>query len=399
MRILLTVLLFFNYAFAKPACRALAGRAETKPLYDKECIYVIAKNGLNMRDAAGPEGNVITKFPYGTKLDWSPPGSNDVKTFVVDNGKKLEGYWVKVWKSVPYKDLKGNPGGYVFSAYLRYHLDELPEAALYLFNEFSYKNAVQEDLYNAYYQVDEDTYNYSAYIDCYPRYQEHVEPLTVNNRMESEYGDAAAAFLKSKIKIEAVELEEVIHKKKISPYDIDYSNKPEYIYTEGNEKDGGWFDFYLPLDDGSTKKIGTWRGEFTSSNYYVGFIKGLNCYLIYNDFEGITYYGIDRTTGNRKEITINVSHNGMYAVQYDNHFLGYNAQLQIKYLNKDLTAHQFLNIEFQSWVIDEDLKSSFWISDTVIILKVHPIDSAVTGTYYDDRKEEHSWQYLKLTIL
>ncbi|GAL73632.1 hypothetical protein JCM19275_2479 [Nonlabens ulvanivorans] len=100
MRILLTVLLFLNYAFAK---------AYTAPSYDKECIYVIAKNGLNMRNAAGPHGNIIEKLPYGTKLDWSPPGSNDVKEYVVDDGKKLEGYWVKVWRSVPYEELKAMP--------------------------------------------------------------------------------------------------------------------------------------------------------------------------------------------------------------------------------------------------------------------------------------------------
>lgn len=390
MRILLTVLLFFNYAFAK---------AETKPLYDKECIYVIAKNGLNMRDAAGPEGNVITKFPYGTKLDWSPPGSNDVKTFVVDNGKKLEGYWVKVWKSVPYKDLKGNPGGYVFSAYLSYHLDELPEAALYLFNEFSYKNAVQEDLYNAYYQVDEDTYNYSAYIDCYPRYQEHVEPLTVNNRMESEYGDDAAAFLKSKIKIEAVELEDVINKKKISLYEIDASHKPEYVYTEGNEINGGWFKFDLPLNNGSIKTIEAWQGEFSYNYHYLGKIQALNLYILYADFEGREYYGIDMKTGNKKQVHLNISPQSHYSVEFGHFYMETGAQLEIKYLDKNLDLQKHLSINFQSWEIDEDLSSSFWFSDTEIILKVHPIDSAVTGTYYDDRKEEHSWQYLKLTIL
>nr|WP_042286535.1 SH3 domain-containing protein [Nonlabens ulvanivorans] len=390
MRILLTVLLLLNYAFAK---------AETTPSYDKECIYVVAKSGLNMRDVAGPDGNVIMKLPYGTKLDWSPPGSRDVKTFVIDNGKKLEGYWVKVWKSVPYEDLKDNPGGYVFSAYLSYHLDDLPLLSLYLFNDFSYIDCNYESLYSATYQVNEDTYNYSAYIDCYPRYQEHVEPLTVINRMKSEYGDDATAFLKSKIKIEAVELEDVIHKKKISPYDIDESNKPDYIYNDGNENDGGWFKFNLPLKNGTVKTIEPWQGEFSYNHHYLGKIEALNLYVLYADFEGREYYGIDMETGEKKQIHLNIAPKSHYSVEFGHFYMVSGAQLEVKYLDKNLVLQNALSINFQSWEIDEELSSSFWISKNELILKVHPIDSAVTGTYYDDRKEEHSWQYLKLTIL
>lgn len=352
-----------------------------------------------MRDVAGPEGNVITKFPYGTKLDWSPPGSRDVKTYVIDNGKKLEGYWVKVWKSVPYEDLKGNPGGYVFSAYLSYHLEDLPESALYLFNEFGYKNASQDILYSAYYEVDEETYNYSAYIDCYPRYQEHVEPLTINNAIKSDYGNDAMTFLKSKIKLEPVELENVIHKRKSSTYDIDYSNKPEYIYTEGNAKDGGWFKFDLPLKNGLTKTIEPWLGEFSYNHHYLGKIEALNLYVLYADFEGREYYGIDMNTGKKRQVHLNISPQSDYSVEFGHFYMETGAQLEIKYLDSNLDSHEYLSINFQSWEIDGNLNSSFWISDKELILKVHPIDSAVTGTYYDDRKEEHNWQYLKLTIL
>ncbi len=390
MRLFIIAILFFNYAFAK---------AETTPFYDKECIYVVAKSGLNMRDVAGPDGNVIMKLPYGTKLDWSPPGSRDVKTFVIDNGKKLEGYWLKVWKSVPYEDLKDNPGGYVFSAYLSYHLEELPKHALYLFNGFEYADHDYETLFSAHYQVDEDTYNYSAYIDCYPRYQEHVEELVVDNRIKSEYGDNATAFLKSKIKIEAVALEDVIHKKKISPYDIDYSNKPDYIYNDGNEKDGGWFKFNLPLKNGTVKTIEPWQGEFSYNHHYLGKIEALNLYVLYADFEGREYYGIDMETGEKKQIHLNIAPKSHYSVEFGHFYMVSGAQLEIKYLDKNLVLQNALRINFQSWEIDEELSSSFWISKNELILKVHPIDSAVTGTYYDDRKEEHSWQYLKLTIL
>lgn len=374
-------------------------KAETAPSYDKECIYVIAKNGLNMRDAAGPKGKVITKFPYGTKLDWSPPGTNDVKTYVMDNDKKIEGYWVKVWKSVPYEDLKGNVGGYVFSAYLSYHLEELPLSSLYLFNGFEYKDATQENLYNAYYQVDEETYNYSAYIDCYPRYQEHVEPLTVNNSMKSEYGNDAMAFLKSKIRLQPVALRDVVHKKISSRYEIDDSDKPEYIYTEGNETDGGWFKFDLPLKNGTIKTIEAWQGEFSYNHHYLGKMEALNLYVLYADFEGREYYGIDMETGEKKQVHLNIAPQSRYSVEFGHFYMELGAQLEVKYLDKSLVLQNLLSINFQSWVIDEDLSSSFWISDNELILKVHPIDSAVTGEFYDDRKEEHSWQYLMLTIL
>jgi hypothetical protein len=55
----------------------------------------------------GKRGKVIDKLTYGTKLDWSPPGSKDIKSFVVDNGEELEGYWVKASRSLPTEIYKG----------------------------------------------------------------------------------------------------------------------------------------------------------------------------------------------------------------------------------------------------------------------------------------------------
>ena len=187
-------------------------KAEHLPLLDKECIYVIATGGLNMRDSAGPNGKVIAKFPYGTKLDWTPPGSSDVKSYVMDNGKKVEGYWVKVWKSVPWEDLEGNLGGYVFSGYLSYHLKEIPQSSLYLYNHFT----IQEESTNTYftsdYKVNTDTYNYSAYIDCYPWYEEHSMIHTASNNGKNIHISNPADTLKSIVKLELVDFKRVIYR-------------------------------------------------------------------------------------------------------------------------------------------------------------------------------------------
>jgi hypothetical protein len=103
----------------------------------------------------------------------------------MDNGEKLEGYWVRVRRSVPNRDLKGNPGGYVFSAFLSYHLKEISERSLYLYNHFSIQENATEIYFSAEYHLDKDTHYYSAYIDCYPWYEEHHADLSASNNNNS----------------------------------------------------------------------------------------------------------------------------------------------------------------------------------------------------------------------
>ncbi|WP_405350650.1 hypothetical protein [Nonlabens sp. Asnod3-H03] len=391
MRILLTVLLFLNYAFAK---------AYTTPSYDKECIYVIAKNGLNMRNAAGPHGNIIEKLPYGTKLDWSPPGSNDVKEYVVDDGKKLEGYWVKVWRSVPYEELKGNAEGYVFSAYLDYHLKEIPERSLYLYNHFSIQEEESQTYFESSYHIDKDTYNYSAYIDCYPWYDEHHGYHTARTNSDESYISQPADTLQNFIKLELVEYNKVIKEKKKTDFDLDYGFQPNLLSIEKSETE---FDFlkryYLPLKNGDSVEVKAHTGEFPHNVEYMGELKKQNKYLIAADFEGLEYAWIDQYTGERINGAIpNISPDNKYGVSHEVVYYEQGAQIAISWLDADLKTTKSLYVNFQSWVVSSSLNDSFWISDNEIILMVHPIDNTVQEVDMDEPIQPQ-WQYLKLTIL
>ncbi len=369
-------------------CSAFA-KAELRTLYDKECIYVAALNGLNLRDAAGPHGSIIEKLPYGTKLDWTPPGSNDVKSHVMDNGKKVEGYWVKVWRSVPYEDLKGNPSGYVFSAYLSYHLKVIPPQSLMLFDEMIYSDYTGSPSIEARYQIDEDTYNYSAYLDCYPRYQEHRGELFEENVTD------AAQFLASKIAIDPVNYDEVTLSRKRTGYELDTSYEPQKIYQN---QDDYLYDFKLPLQNGDSLTITAHRGEFAHNSFYVGEIKSKNMYVVGADFEGIEYTMFSTIDGSVvAHDSPNYSPSGRYNVGHDQVYYENGAQIYISYYTDDSKIENTLFVNFQSWCVDTDLQSSFWISDNELILRAYPVDNSIQVVDLDETVDPN-WQYLKLTI-
>lgn len=380
-------------------CSAFA-KADTAPSYDKECIYVAAKNGLNMRDAAGPMGNVIEKLPYGTKLDWTPPGTKDIKTYVMDNGKKVEGYWVKVWKSVPYQDLKDNTGGYVFSAYLKYHLKEIPSSSLYLFNHFSLQNRIAGDYFDASYDIDRDTFNYSAYIDCYPWYEEHYEEITAHKNDAEKYYSIPADTLKRYIKLEIVDYKDVISQRKETAFDLDYSFQPELLALDDDHNE---FDFlkryYLPLKNKDSVEVKAHTGEFPHNVEYIGEVKKQNKYLIAANFEGLEYAWIDQFTGERIPVmTPLISPDNSYGISHDTVYYEPGAQIGINYFDNKLQAYQSLHINFQSWVVSTSISDSFWVTNNAIVLKVYPIDNTIQEVEMDQPIQPH-WQYLKLTIL
>jgi len=361
-----------------------------KTFFDKECIYVAAVNGLNMRNAPNVSAKIIEKLPYGTKLDWSPPGTNDVKIYVMDNGNKIEGYWVKVWRSVPYQELKGNPSGYVFSAYLAYHLKVIPPQSLLLFDEMIYSDYTGSPSIEARYEIDEDTYNYSAYIDCYPRYQEHYGALIEENVADSKQ------FLASKIAVESVDFDEVTLSRKRTGYELDTSYQPEKIYQN---PDDYLYDFKLPLQNGDSLTINANRGEFAHNVFYVGEIKSKNVYVTGADFEGIEYTMYSTIDGSVvAHDSPNYSPSGAYNVGHDMVYFENGAQVYITYYADNGAIENTLFINFQSWCVDTDLQSSFWISDNELILRAYPVDNSIQVIDLDESITP-SWQYLKLTIL
>ena len=375
-------------------------KAEHLPLLDKECIYVIATGGLNMRDSAGPNGKVIAKFPYGTKLDWTPPGSSDVKSYVMDNGKKVEGYWVKVWKSVPWEDLEGNLGGYVFSGYLSYHLKEIPQSSLYLYNHFT----IQEESTNTYftsdYKVNTDTYNYSAYIDCYPWYEEHSMIHTASNNGKNIHISNPADTLKSIVKLELVDFKRVISQKKTTDFDLDYRFQPKLLPLKNGE---GSFDFlnryYLPLKSGDSVEVKAHSGEYPHNVEYIGELKKQNKFLVAANFEGWEYAWIDQFTGKRDNAAIpKIAPNNRYGISHEVVYYEKGAQIGISYFDKNFNIEKTLYVNFQSWAVSSSISDSFWISNNEIVLKVHPIDNTMQEVDLDKPIEPH-WQYLKMTIL
>lgn len=387
MKIICSVFLmvFVCFAFAK----AESKEADSKKAYDKECIYVDAINGLNMRNAPNSKAEIIEKLPYGTKLDWTPPGTNDVKSYVMDDDKKVLGYWVKVWRSVPYQELKGNPSGYVFSAYLSYHLKVIPSQSLLLFDEIVYNDYANDRSLKARYLVDEDTYNYSAYIDCYPRYQEHYGELIEENVAD------ARQFLASKIALELVDFDEVSQLRKLTGYELDTSYKPKKIYQS---QDDHLYDFKLPLQNGDSLTITANRGEFAHNSFYLGEIKKKNLYVVGADFEGIEYSMFSTIDGKLiAHDSPNYSPNGTYNVSHDEVYYELGAQIYISYYGKAQQEEQTLFINFQSWSVDSSLESSFWISDNELILRAHPVDNTIQVVDMDDPVTPN-WQYLKLTI-
>lgn len=384
---ILLIVVFLCSAFAK---------AESIPAYDKECIYVVAKNGLNMRETPDAKGKILARLPYGTKLDWTPPGSNDIKTYVIDNGKKIEGYWVKVWRSVPYKELEGNQGGYVFSAYLSYHLKEIPERSLYLFNSIAVKDREAGKSMEGFYNINKDTYNYSAYLDCYPWYDEH--PGAFHNS-GSKHISNGNEFLKKQIRLELVDYKEVVELKKETDYELDYSFKPKRIPLKKKHKGLQLFKYYLPLKNGDSVEVRPQTGEYPMDKVYVGEFKKQEKYLLVQYFEGIEYYYIDKVTGEFTDQNIlNGSPCENYCVYHGNSYIDSGAEIYISYLDNNKTQGKSLFINFQSWQVSENLQDSFWISDNEIILKVHPIDNKIQEVEMDQPVEPH-WQYLKLTIL
>lgn len=378
MRLAIAVLLFLISLFSNAVTAS----------YDKECIYVAARNGLYLRESPDPTGKIIEKLPYGTKLQWTPPG-NTPKNYVIDNGKKVDGTWVRVERSLAYDQLRKAVSGYVFSAYLTYHLDSIPQSSLLLFDELYYTSA--NHTISARYEIDEHEYNYSAYIDCYPRYETHRENLILTNT-SNPY-----SFLSSKIELRLIDQDSMLlqSRKLITGYEIDSSYQPKRIKQH---LDDVLYDFKLPLKNGDSLLIQAHRGEFEYQETYVGAIPNHSMYVVASYFEGVEYAIYSSLDGSLISSDLPFySPSSLYNVRLDTPYLGYGTSMSISYCDTSMNVTARLQVQFQSWVVDPDLTSMFWIGEHQLVFRAHPVDNSLQVVEMDEAISPH-WQYVLLDI-
>ena len=147
--------------------------------YDPHKNYVIAENGLRVRDAPGDYGRPLTSVPYGTRVEIILD-----EVFLLDTltggDRPIVEYWVPI--------RQGKRTGWVFGSYLAYNQPPaLPEAGL---NEdvvlLLPHETCAENLY------DPTAYRWTGVY----RYQNRSwrKPVSVSYRY-TRYGNAASALL------------------------------------------------------------------------------------------------------------------------------------------------------------------------------------------------------------
>lgn len=96
--------------------------------YGEEILYVNADNGLIIREEPNKKSKRLGKFKYAEKIKVQE--KTNIKFFIVDNGEKINGSWLKVQGIVNSKVTSG----YVFSGFL---IDKvLKERVEIKFNDF-----------------------------------------------------------------------------------------------------------------------------------------------------------------------------------------------------------------------------------------------------------------------
>jgi hypothetical protein len=101
--------------------RNVLSKSIKKNVQNNEVYFVTAPNGLILRNAPNSNSNRIGKLPYGTTLKVLE--TTKIKHHVIDNGKELNGVWVKVkFSNFPFAISNKNLGydgvGYVFNQFI-----------------------------------------------------------------------------------------------------------------------------------------------------------------------------------------------------------------------------------------------------------------------------------------
>ncbi|AGC76301.1 SH3 domain-containing protein [Nonlabens dokdonensis] len=350
---ILLVVVFLCSAFVPQQVRHKlpVGKAQLKP---NTCYFINAENGLNLREGPSVNHKIIDKFTYGAQVKVIENVPSVGKTFVMDDGKKVYGSWVRVEPTFNY-NYYSKTKLYLFDAYLSKHLTTIPSQSLHNFVEL---------------------YDSAAHDDYTPK-------TGVSSRREMdrgcdvryEYNPAAKEALKDIIQFEVVNKEDYIHQKIIGNYEIDTTWQPKKFKLENEYRPVEWEQYYLPLNKGKDSVlIKDHLGEWASKTEYFGQIDELDSYLISGFVEDAEVILVNRTTGKKSVLSSgfpSISPNGEYLIaEYHNGFDN-TTYFSLGEFDEEAMPQGYF-ISFSSWITAGDF---FWIAENEFIMGVLPMDS------------------------
>ncbi|GAL02030.1 hypothetical protein JCM19314_13 [Nonlabens ulvanivorans] len=341
------------------------------------CYFINAENGLNLREGPSVNHKAVGKYSYGSQVKVIENVPSVGKTFVIDNGKKIHGSWVRVEPTFN-SDYYKNTRLYLFDAYLSKHLTTIPPQSLHNFVEL-YDSAAHDD-YKPTKGVSSRREMWETGTHCDVRY---------------EYNPAAKEALKDIIQFEIVNREDYINKKIIGNYEIDTSWQPKKFKLENDYRPVEWEQYYLPLNGGKDSVlIKDNLGEWASKTEYYGQIHELDSYLISGFAEDAEVILVNRTTGKRSMLSSGfptISPNGEYLIaEYYNGF-DYTTYFTVGEFDEEAIP-QGAFITFSSWITAGEF---FWIAENEFIMGVLPMDNV---TLYGEELKDSKVIYLKGTI-
>ncbi|QXP78430.1 MULTISPECIES: SH3 domain-containing protein [Winogradskyella] len=381
---------------------------------DCYCLYVNAINGLNLRESPSFDSKVLKKLPFGTRIvgtKWKQHSNWKSKPVIsiIDNGKEVKGYWVRVGKQL--KENGEYINGYVFDAYLSEHLNEIPKSSLYLYKRLMIIDSSKK-IFNIEYIPEYDNSAWSNSVcqkhfsccapinDCEARYEKepYIPYSFINNKQDSiDTKSSKLDTLKHYIKIEKINVNN--YKRLKSKFEIDTVFQPKIIKESYLIK-----HFYLKIKKGQDSIcIRDTEGEGYTSHNYIGEIKALNKYLIKECYESCSVYTIDKENGEKEYFSgiPYISPNGTYQISCsynDFQMLDNSLTTTLSIVRKDRKLYS-ISIDFKSWIPAKGIDNIFWVSENEFIVKVSPVDNYVTS-YLDNHKEPlKNYEYLKIKIL
>lgn len=341
------------------------------------CYFINAENGLNLREGPSVNHKVVGKYSYGSQVKVIENVPSVGKTFVIDNGKKIHGSWVRVEPTFN-SDYYKNTRLYLFDAYLSKHLTTIPPQSLHNFVEL-YDSAAHDD-YKPTKGVSSRREMWETGTHCDVRY---------------EYNPAAKEALKDIIQFEIVNREDYINKKIIGNYEIDTSWQPKKFKLENDYRPVEWEQYYLPLNGGKDSVlIKDNLGEWASKTEYYGQIDELDSYLISGFAEDAEVILVNRTTGKRSMLSSGfptISPKGEYLIAEYYNVFDSTTYFTLREFDEE-TIPQGAFITFSSWITADEF---FWIAENEFIMGVLPMDNV---TLYGEELKDSKVIYLKGTI-
>ncbi|WP_438968601.1 SH3 domain-containing protein [Nonlabens sp.] len=326
------------------------------------CYFINAENGLNLREGPSLSHKIAGKYRYGTQVKVIENVPSVGKTYVIDDGKKVYGSWVRVEPTFN-NDYYNKTKLYLFDAYLSKHLTKIPPQSLHNFVELYDSAALDE--YSPATGVSSRRGMWETGNQCDVRY---------------EYNPAAKEVLKDIIQFEVVNKEDYINQKMIGNYEIDASWQPKKFKLENEYRPVDWKQYYLPINKGKDSVlIKDNQGEWASETEYYGQIEELDSYLISGFAEDAEVVLVNRTTGKQSILSSgfpSISPKGEYLVaEYYNGFDN-TTYFTLREFNEQAISRSYF-MSFTSWITAGDF---FWIKENEFIIGVLPMDRVLRNS-------------------